>query len=195
MWDMSTPQNPRSVAPPEHVPCTSDPPLLVEDPPDRHQLEAATSRLPRCSALLASLHLALPVDEVPTTSLRLRAGSFLYRGLSVHPAPDPWRTAARVAAVGHRSSDRYLDLSDEATPVDWVKLLRSGGHLMAFGSDYLLGAPQVLFDPLVPRHVATALLSAMLDPTVPLDLPTLNEFHGVRLLVSGDPGRLTVIRA
>lgn len=193
------PQGPQSERP------DRNPVDLPSGPPTADDVAAAVARLteaamsrPRSSQIplmKCCLHLALPVAEVPTTSVRHMMGRYFYRDVILAPAQDPFETAVRLASAGHQSADRYLDLSSDARPSCWIKVLpdheRSG--LKAFGTDYLFpGLPEVSFSFSTPWPLVESfldLITAEGEPETP-GVCTLDEGT---VLVSRINGRLEVV--
>jgi hypothetical protein len=117
------------------------------------------ARLPVAPSLAVALHLALPKTEVPSVSVRVRLGQLEYRGAHLVTAANVYVTASRLAALGHQVGDEYLDLGTQANPHSWVKVLRSGTKMVAFGTSTLFEAPEIS---LVPGVRLAALESALI---------------------------------
>jgi hypothetical protein len=116
------------------------------------------ARLPVSPSLAVAFHLALPIGVVPQVAIRARLGEFYYRGAATKTAANVYVTAARLAAMGHQPDDVYLDLSEQADPHSWIKVVRSGSRLVAFGTATLFGAPEIS---LIPGVRLTALNNAL----------------------------------
>lgn len=134
--------------------------------PTPESLRNASRRVGSPNDAAVLLHLALPVSDAVGLQCRRDLNGWAWRGFSISTVTA--ESAARLAALGYRDTDRYLDL-EGAEPQHWVKPVRSGSRIVTFGSDLLFGAPLLLLDPdqsqLVPAAIK-ALLDGDLRPGV-----------------------------
>ena len=111
-------------------------------------LEALSSASLRCATngLATTLHLALPAQDVASCSVRLSRRSLVWRGFRVSRSGDDAADVLLLVLLGRRDEDRFLALSD-ADAASWVKPVRSGRRIVAYGATSLLGIPPVVADP------------------------------------------------
>lgn len=181
--------------------CPAD---LPSGPPTPADIAAAVARLtdaagsrPRSSPIplmTCCLHLALPVAEVPTTSVRLMVGRYFYRDVILPPAQDPFETAVRLASEGHQPADRYLDLGPDTRPACWIKVLPDDeGGLRAFGTEYLFpGLPEVWFSFATPWPLVESFLELITSKGEP-ETPGICALDEGTVLVSRTNGKLEVV--
>lgn len=112
--------------------------------PSPDSLRNASRRVGSANDAAVLLHLALPVSDAVGLQCRRDLNGWTWRGFSVSTVTAD--SAARLAALGYRDTDRYLDL-EGTEPQHWVKPIRSGSRMVTFGSDLLFGAPLLLLDP------------------------------------------------
>ena len=151
-------------------------------PPSPAALERAFARLPRDITVSGALHLALPLNEIPSVSVRHAGGRYSYRQATCHAGAPPAAVAARLAALGHRSQDQYLDLDGD--PLSWLKVLRSGARQVAFGVELLFGGPRISLAADLPAAAADAALAAWWAGKL-VDPPGLLATRWGHLLVGG----------
>ena len=161
-------------------------------PPTPATLERAFARLPRDMNVNGALHLALPLGEVPSVAVRRVGDSYSYRGMSCRAGSSPAALAARLASLGHRHSDEYLDLAGEVA--GWLKVLRSGSWQVAFGAELLFGGPRISLSVDLPAAAAGAALDAWRRKEL-VDPPGLLETRWGHLLVGGNRRRWQLVSA
>jgi hypothetical protein len=119
-------------------------PSTLSEPPDMVRLDRALRRTPADGGMMRALHLALPVDVAAQVAVELTSTAMTWRGVTVARSGDDAFDAARLALLGRREGDRFLDLED--TPDRWVKVIHSGHRKIAFGATLMLGLPSVVAD-------------------------------------------------
>jgi hypothetical protein len=166
----------------------------VNTPPTPQELKAAMTRLPVAPSLAVALHLALPKCEVPSVSVRVRLGELYYRDAHIVTAANVYVTASRLAALGHQAADEYLDLSEDTNPHSWVKVIKSGSRMVAFGTTTLFAAPEIS---LIPGVRLAALESALCGlQTGELKPPTMiDDGTGRQILIEGNTKSLLLVPA
>lgn len=95
----------------------------------------------------------------------------------------PRDVAARLAALGHRTGDCYLDLDGDV--LGWLKVLRSGAWQVAFGVELLFSGPRISLAAGLPAAAAGAALRAWHRREL-IDPPGLLETRWGHLLVGGN---------
>lgn len=158
-------------------------------PPTATELERAAALLPVRPTNAALLHLATPATAVIGVHVAGFGSRWCYRSHRFHMGADPLATAATTAALGHAEGDFYLDLS-AGDPVSWVKMLRSGADLHAYGSDLLLGLPHLYADAALGADVLADTMRALVtgspieDVVMPCGATLERSRFGLRLTAS-----------
>lgn len=114
-------------------------------PPTAEDIDVALRRLPAGRGREAALMLALPVTDVVGIHARVASGYWCWRGAQVRSGGAG--AAALLASLAGRDDDKFLDLGGES--LYWVRVIRSGAYLVAFGSDTLLDLPLIRIDPVL----------------------------------------------
>lgn len=162
-------------------------PLLTRRPPRRADVDAALARLdtPRRTAA-AAVHLALPIDTAPAIACRRDGAVWHWRDATATTSDDPARLAADLATRGRRNGDVFFDLTARRVdPSAWVKPLRSGHMLVAFGSAALLGVGRVAADPVLGETALRELVALVAADPDRLDVGVV-ELDGQSAIVARD---------
>jgi hypothetical protein len=157
---------------------------LHHHPPELLQLERALT-LTAGDPLLTALHLALPVGEPASCSVRLSRRELRWRDVGVSRSGDAATDALLLAQLGQRAGDQFFTLS-ETDPARWVKILASGRRDVVYGSVCLLGLPPVVADRgLAPEAVTATLLSLCAGHVAPGQCSETGvEVRGSRRLIT-----------
>ena len=158
-------------------------------PPTPEQLLAVLDNTTTSDDGLTVLHLATAVHvTVPVGADR--DGGMWRIGRSRRPdTGDIVGDGLRLVHDSFQEGDRYLDLSDPSRPARFVKVRRSGSRLVAFGSDLLVGGPQVVAEPQVDPAALVSVLHAWQDQP-DIGRAGVVRFGGVPLLVEGSDSYL-----
>jgi len=152
------------------------------------------ARLPVAPSLAVAFHLALPKGVVPSMAVRAKVGEFFYRGVSTKTAASVYVTASRLASMGHQVGDVYLDLSEQADPYTWVKVIRSGSKMVAFGTHTLFGAPYISLIPGVRLQAIKNVIEASTKDEL-LTPALIDDGTGREIMVEGNADSWLLIPA
>lgn len=151
-----------------------------DHPPAAAEVRRAVTGLAPAWRLRAAAHLATPRHAVVGIDVRPTRTGWSFRG---EHAPASIDGLCRLGAVTAHPGDVFLDPS--GPPWTWLKPLRSGAHVVAFGAE-LIGLPTVLAEPEVPTAQITAVVEQLATGRIELPFvagPVLAEAVGTLIVL------------